>query len=231
MSRPMLEIEGLDAWYGAARILFDLSLTVARGEAVALIGPNGAGKTTTMKAIMGLVRRHARRLSIDGQDVATLATFRIARLGVGYVPEDRRIFTDLTVAENLALARRPARAGAPAWDEAALFALFPNLAGMLDRPGGQMSGGEQQMLALARALVGNPALLLLDEPSEGVAPIIVEQMIETIRSMKARGLSILISEQNIDLCNAICDRTYEIEHGALRPGGLVEKNSSRPQNE
>ncbi|WGD29538.1 ABC transporter ATP-binding protein [Ancylobacter sp. WKF20] len=222
MSSPILEIDGLEAWYGAAQILFDLSLTVARGEAVALIGPNGAGKSTTLKAILGLVQRRARRLSLEGQDITALPTFRIARCGVGYVPEDRRIFTDLTVAENLAIARRPPRPGigGVVWDEAAVFALFPNLATMRHRPGGQMSGGEQQMLAVARALVSNPALLLLDEPSEGVAPIIVDQMMEAIASMKAQGLSILISEQNSDLTDAICDRSYRIDHGCLIDGSI-----------
>ncbi|WAC28115.1 ABC transporter ATP-binding protein [Ancylobacter sp. SL191] len=222
MSSPILDIEGLEAWYGAAQILFDLSLTVGRGEAVALIGPNGAGKSTTLKAILGLVQRRARRLSLEGQDITALPTFRIARSGVGYVPEDRRIFTELTVAENLAIARRPPRPGmgGRVWDEAAVFALFPNLATMRDRPGGQMSGGEQQMLAVARALVSNPALLLLDEPSEGVAPIIVDQMMEAIASMKAQGLSILISEQNSDLTDAICDRSYRIDHGGLSDGSI-----------
>ncbi|MCS0502244.1 ABC transporter ATP-binding protein [Ancylobacter mangrovi] len=221
MSAPMLEVEGLDAWYGAARILFDLSFEVRRGEAVALIGPNGAGKSTTLKALMGLVRRRARRLAFDGVDIADLPTYRIARLGIGYVPEDRRIFTDLTVAENLDIAARPGAAGGhgPAWSREALFDLFPNLARMQDRRGGAMSGGEQQMLSLARALVSAPQLLVLDEPSEGVAPIIVEQMIDTIGALKASGLSILLSEQNYAVCNSICDRAYVIGQGELRWSG------------
>lgn len=221
MSGPILEVEGLAAWYGDAQILFDLSFEVRRGEAVALVGPNGAGKSTTMKAVMGLVRRRARRLLFQGTDLSSLPTYRIARLGIGYVPEDRRIFSDLTVAENLDIAARaPALApGTPGWSREALFELFPNLARMQDRRGAAMSGGEQQMLAVARALVSNPQLLILDEPSEGVAPIIVEQMIQAIRALKASGLSILVSEQNYAVCEALCDRSYVIEQGELRWSG------------
>ncbi len=216
MTAPLLTVDGLNAWYGAAQILFDVSFTVGRGEAVALTGRNGAGKTTTLKAIMGLVQRRARVLSFDNIDISALPTYRVAQCGVGYVPEDRRIFTDLTVAENLDIARRAGpRSGTDSWDDASLFALFPNLASMRHRPGGQMSGGEQQMLAVARALVAHPTLLLLDEPTEGVAPIIVDQMLDAIRALKQRGLSILVSEQNNALTEALCDRTYVIDHGRL----------------
>lgn len=220
-TRPLLQIEGLNAWYGEAQILFGLTLHVAPGEAVALIGRNGAGKSTTMKAIIGLVRRQARRLTLSGADILALPTHAIARLGVGYVPEDRRIFADLTVLENLDLGRRPRPADMtlPDWTMDAVFDLFPQLADMRGRLGGQMSGGEQQMLAVARALVGNPSLLLLDEPSEGVAPIVVEQMTRALARLKAGGLSLLISEQSSDLCAAICDRTYRIEQGELRGHG------------
>lgn len=225
MSEPVLEVEGLEAWYGAAKILFGLTLQVGRGEVVALIGRNGAGKSTTMKAIMGLVQRRAARVAFRDRDIIAMPTYEIARLGVGYVPEDRRIFTDLTVAENLDLGRRPSLHpdpdSPPAWTTEALFALFPNLADMQDRLGGQMSGGEQQMLSMARTLIGNPTLLLLDEPSEGVAPIIVEQMIAAIRTLKARGLSILISEQNFAVCEEICDRAYVIDQGELRWNGRM----------
>ncbi|MPT22608.1 MAG: ABC transporter ATP-binding protein [Starkeya sp.] len=218
MHAPLLEIEGLDAWYGEAQILFDLSLRVAPGEAVALVGRNGAGKSTTLKALMGLVRRRARRLSFGGTDLIALPTHAIARLGIGYVPEDRRIFTELTVRENLDLGRRPPRPGAgrAAWTLEAVFELFPQLGDMRERRGGQMSGGEQQMLAMARALIGNPALLLLDEPSEGVAPIVVEQMGRALARLKATGLSLLICEENSDLCAGLCDRVLRIEQGELR---------------
>lgn len=225
---PMLQIEGLDAWYGEAQILFGLTLHVAPGEAVALVGRNGAGKSTTMKAIIGLVRRQARQLTLRGADLSTLPTHAIARLGVGYVPEDRRIFADLTVLENLDLGRRPRPPGAtlPDWTMDAVFDLFPQLADMRARLGGQMSGGEQQMLAVARALVGNPSLLLLDEPSEGVAPIVVEQMTRALARLKAGGLSLLISEQSSDLCAAICDRTYRIEQGELRGHGPMTEQAA-----
>lgn len=216
---PLLDIEGLDAWYGAAQVLFGASLTVGRGEAVALVGGNGAGKSTTLKAIMGLVQRRATRLAFDGQDLRHLPTFEIARRGIGYVPEDRRIFTELTVAENLDLGRRGRPGGGPRWSDDALFTLFPNLADMRGRLGGQMSGGEQQMLSVARALVAAPSLLLLDEPSEGVAPLIVEQMVTALQAMTAEGLSILISEQNFELCAAICGRAYVIENGELSSQG------------
>lgn len=219
----LLEIEGLDAWYGEAQILFGLALQVAAGEAVALVGRNGVGKSTTMKAIMGLVRRRAHRLAFRGSDLAALPTHAIARLGIGYVPEDRRIFAELTVRENLDLGRRPRPPGAtlPDWSIDAVFDLFPQLADMRARLGGQMSGGEQQMLAVARALVGNPALLLLDEPSEGVAPIVVEHMTRALLRLKAGGLSLLISEQSSNLCAAICDRGYRIEQGELRVHGPI----------
>ena len=215
---PLLEIDGLQAWYGEAQILFGLSLQVAPGEAVALVGRNGAGKSTTLKAIMGLVRRRARRLRFDGADLATLPTHAVARLGIGYVPEDRRIFTELTVRENLDLGRRPPLPGSHRadWTMEAVFELFPQLGNMRERRGGQMSGGEQQMLAVARALVGNPALLLLDEPSEGVAPIVVEQMGRALARLKAAGLSLLICEESSHLCAAICDRVYRIEQGEMR---------------
>ncbi|MCK0207480.1 ABC transporter ATP-binding protein [Starkeya koreensis] len=216
----LLDIEGLAAWYGEAQILFDLSFTVGRGEAVALVGRNGAGKSTTMKALMGLVRRRARRMAFAGRDIAALPTHEVARLGIGYVPEDRRIFTDLTVAENLDLGRRPGAASL--WTDAAIFELFPHLAGLRARAGGSMSGGEQQMLAVARSLVGNPELLILDEPSEGVAPIIVEQMIGALLRLKASGMSFLISEQNSLLCEAICNRAYVMEQGEMRWQGGID---------
>jgi len=227
---PLLDVDGLDAWYGEARILFALSLTVGRGEAVALVGRNGAGKSTTMKALMGLARRRARRMVFDGHDLSGLPTHAIARLGIGYVPEDRRIFTDLTVAENLDLGRRAPPGSASSWTEDAIFELFPHLADLRTRPGGRMSGGEQQMLAVARALIGNPELLMLDEPSEGVAPIVVEQMIHALAQLKARGMSFLISEQNSLLCQAICNRAYVIEQGEMRWQGEMDALEGREKS-
>ncbi len=227
MSTPVLSVESLNAWYGAAHILFDVSLTVGRGEVVALMGRNGAGKSTTLKAIMGLIERRSGAVGFGGRDISRLEPYRIARLGLGYVPEDRRIFTDLTVTENLDVGRQPPRAWAdgspaPLWSLERLFALFPNLGAMPDRPGGQMSGGEQQMLTVARTLMGNPLLVLLDEPSEGVAPVIVEQMANTIVALKREGLSILLSEQNIHFAEAVCDRAYVLEKGHIRWQGEMQ---------
>ena len=222
---PLLQVQGLNAWYGAAQILFDVSLQVGRGEVVALMGRNGAGKSTTLKAIMGMV---ARRGSVQflGQDIARREPHDIARLGLGYVPEERRIFTDLSVMDNLEVGRqRPRRwpdgTPAPVWTPEKLFALFPNLGEMPQRPGGRMSGGEQQMLTVARTLMGQPLLVLLDEPSEGVAPLIVQQMARTIRSLKAQGVSVLLSEQNLPFAEAVADRAYLIEQGQIAHQGRM----------
>ena len=224
----MLQVDKLSAWYGAARILYDLDLTVGRGEVVALMGRNGAGKTTTMKAIMAMMAARAGTVRFNGEDISRLKPFEIARRGLGFTPEDRRIFVDLTVMENLDIGRQPPRAfpdGAPApvWTPERLFKLFPNLAEMPDRPGGRMSGGEQQMLTVARTLMGNPLLVLLDEPSEGVSPLIVEQMANTIVGLKRDGLSILLSEQNVHFARLVCDRAYVLEKGQLQWQGTMDE--------
>lgn len=215
----MLEVEGLVAQYGRARILHGVSLRVAAGEVVCLLGRNGAGKSTTMKSLIGLLPPVAGRIRFLGQEVAGLAPHRIARLGLAYVPEERRIFPELTVLENLEVGRRAAPPGQPAWDLPRLFTLFPALEAMQRRPGGRMSGGEQQMLTIARALMGQPRLLLLDEPSEGLAPVVVERMAEAIRALKAEGMSILLSEQNPGFAAAISDRAYLLETGQIRHEG------------
>jgi len=222
MSDPMLKVERLNAWYGRAQVLFDLALQVRPGEVVALMGRNGAGKSTTMKAVMGLLERRHGAIHFMGHDIAALPSFRIARLGLGFVPENRRIFTDLTVMENLEIGRQPPRPGIPEWTVDRLFRLFPNLGGMPGRRGGQMSGGEQQMLTVARTLMGNPYLVLLDEPSEGVAPVIVEQMAEMILQLKQAGVSILLSEQNLHFAELVSDRAYVLEKGQLRFEGSME---------
>jgi len=217
----VLSVRDLHAFYGRAHILHGVSLEANAGEVVALLGRNGAGKSTTMKAIMGLVAPARGEVSFAGERIDRLPPYRIARLGLGYVPEERRIFTELSVMENLEVGRQPARDGAPAWTEDKLFALFPNLGRMRERPGGRMSGGEQQMLTIARTLMGNPKCVLLDEPSEGLAPIIVQEMAQSIRALKQEGLSVLLCEQNLRFCEAIADRAYIIEKGQIRFGGTM----------
>jgi branched-chain amino acid transport system ATP-binding protein len=217
----MLSVKNLHAFYGRAHILHGVSLEARAGEVVALLGRNGAGKSTALKAIMGLVPPARGEVSFEGKRIERLPPYRIARLGLGYVPEERRIFTDLTVMENLEVGRQAGRGAAPVWTEDRLFALFPNLAVMRDRPGGRMSGGEQQMLTIARTLMGNPRCVLLDEPSEGLAPIIVEQMANSIRALKGEGLSVLLCEQNLHFSQAVADRAYIIEKGQIRFGGTM----------
>ncbi len=219
---PMLEVAGISSFYGWARILFDLSLSVGRGEVAVLLGRNGAGKSTTLKSIVGLVRPSGGSVAFQGTEIAGMPPHRIVRMGLGYVPEERRIFTDLTVAENLEVGRQRPRADAPEWSVDKLFALFPNLAEMQGRPAGRMSGGEQQMLCVARTLMGNPSLILLDEPSEGLAPVIVDQMAATIGELKSRGLSILLSEQNLRFARMVSDRAYIIEKGRIRWQGSMD---------
>jgi len=232
MSEPMLTVDSLSAWYGAAQILYDLSFQVNRGEVVALMGRNGAGKSTTMKTIMGLIPRREGVVRFNGADISNRKPFEIARCGLGFTPEDRRIFVDLTVMENLDVGRQLTRhfadgRPAPSWTPEQLFRLFPNLAEMPDRLGGRMSGGEQQMLTVARTLMGNPLLVLLDEPSEGVAPLIVEQMANTILELKKQGLSILLSEQNVHFARLVSDRVYILEKGQIHwQGSVAELDAS-----
>ncbi|SFC78102.1 branched-chain amino acid transport system ATP-binding protein [Bosea sp. CRIB-10] len=219
----MLEIEGLNAYYGRAHILHGVGFSMGRGEVLALMGRNGAGKSTTMKAVMGLVPPQAGRITFEGHTIVGREPFEIARLGIGYVPEERRVFSELSVMENLSVAQRPKREGAPHWTPERLFQLFPNLGRMRDRPGGAMSGGEQQMLTIARTLMGNPKLVLLDEPSEGLAPVIVEEMAKTILALKSEGLSVLISEQNLHFAGSVADRATIIEKGLIRFTGTMDE--------
>lgn len=218
----MLRIDGLNSFYGRAHILFDVSLQVDPGEVVVLLGRNGAGKSTTMKSIMGLTPARSGDIRFRSTLLNRLPPFRICRLGLGYVPEERRIFTGLTVRENLEVGRQAGSdPGAGDWDWARLVALFPNLGEMPDRLGSQMSGGEQQMLAIARTLMGNPSCLLLDEPSEGVAPVIVDQMARAVLKLKEQGVGILLSEQNLHFAQLVGDRAYIIEKGRIRFSGTM----------
>lgn len=220
---PMLEVSGIHSFYGQAHILFDVSLDVRAGEVVVLLGRNGAGKSTTLKSIAGLVRPREGSVRFMGEAIERRQPFEIARRGLGYVPEERRIFTELTVLENLEVGRQPARAGVPSWDFEKIGKLFPNLAEMPDRPGGRMSGGEQQMLTIARTLMGNPLCILLDEPSEGVAPVIVDQMAGAIAELKRQGVAVLLSEQNLHFAQEVGDRAYIIEKGRIRFQGSMDE--------
>jgi branched-chain amino acid transport system ATP-binding protein len=218
----VLEVAGLHAYYGRAHILAEVGLALRPGEVLALLGRNGAGKSTTLKAIIGLVRPAAGAITFEGRPIAGLPPHAICRRGVGYVPEERRVFPDLTVAENLEVGRRPAPPGGyRPWTPERLFELFPNLAEMRRRPAGRMSGGEQQMLTIARTLMGNPRAVLLDEPSEGLAPVIVEQMARTVLDLKGEGLSVLLSEQNLRFARAVADRALIIEKGRIRYEGTM----------
>ena len=214
----MLEVRNLSVHHGRAQLLFDLSFSARAGEVLVLVGRNGAGKSTTLKAIMGLLPEVAGSVRFAGDAIGGRAPHHIARMGLGYVPEERRIFSDLTVAENLEVGRLPVRAqvtDAPRWSVDRVCALFPKLGEMLDRPGGQMSGGEQQMLTLCRTLMGDPDLIMIDEPTEGLAPKIVELVAEYLKELKNRGVSVLLVEQKLTIALEISGRCYVMGHGSI----------------
>ncbi len=217
---PVLAVEEVFTFYGLSQVLFGVSLKVAVGECVCLLGRNGVGKTTTMRSIMGLTPPRQGRVMWKGRDVSGRQPYQIADLGIGFVPEDRRIFADLTVWENLDVAAR-SRGGTSAWTLERVFDLFPKLRELVDRQGGFLSGGEQQMLTIARTLMGNPELLLLDEPSEGLAPLVVDHLKEQIARLKQDGLTILLAEQNVDFCLDLADRVYVLEKGRIRYEGTA----------
>jgi branched-chain amino acid transport system ATP-binding protein len=224
----LLEVHDIHAAYGSSRVLFGISLTVARGECVCLLGRNGVGKTTTMRAIMGLTPPSSGRIVFDGTDITGLPPHHIARLGLGFVPENRRIFAELTVWENLDVAARAAgRSGY--WTVEAVYDLFPKLSELANRQGGFLSGGEQQMLTIGRTLMGNPDLLLLDEPSEGLAPLVVESMLEQVSRLKREGLTILLAEQGVDFSLAFADRVYVLEKGEVRFAGAAAELRDNPR--
>ena len=224
----MLNVSHLDAAYGRAQVLFGVSLSVSRGQAMAVLGHNGAGKSTLFKCVMGLVRPSAGTIGLNGHDLVGMDSHRIARLGLGYVPEERRIFADLTVAENLRVGARQPRPGQVPWTREQLYSLFPNLASLESRLAGRISGGEQQMLALARTLMGNPDLLLLDEPSEGLAPTIVEGLKRTIAGLKETGLTLLVSEQNLRFVSGLADQATVLEAGRVRWQGAITELARNP---
>lgn len=225
----VLELTGVNSFYGKAHILRDLGFSIQAGEVVSLLGRNGAGKTTTVKSIMQLVSPASGEVTFDGQSLTHLPTHRVAKLGIGYVPEERRIFTDLTISENLEVGRQPPRDGVFEWTQDIVFELFPNLAERRNNRGKALSGGEQQMLSIARTLMGNPRLLLLDEPSEGIAPVIVEQMAQTILKLKSEGLPVLLSEQNLHFAKIVSDRAIIIEGGLKKYDGAFAELESQPE--
>lgn len=225
----MLKVEGINSFYGKAHILHDLSLSVAKGDVLALLGRNGAGKTTTLKSIMQLVPPKSGTVQLQDKNITGMPTHKVSKLGLGYVPEERRIFTDLTIEENLEVGRQPERSGVPLWTREILFDLFPNLAERRSNLGKALSGGEQQMLTIARTLMGNPEVLLLDEPSEGIAPVIVEQMVLTIQRIKEEGVTILLSEQNLHFAKLVANRAIIIEGGLKRFDGTMDELNADPE--
>ena len=220
MSDLLLRVQDLYTAYGLSQVLFGVSLEVGRGECVCLLGRNGVGKTTTMRSIMGLTPPARGRVEWKGRDITGRAPHEVAKAGLGFVPEDRRIFSDLTVWENLDVATRGGGTP-PGFTLQRVYELFPKLSELRDRQGGFLSGGEQQMLTIARTLMGNPELLLLDEPSEGLAPLVVQHMGEQIGRLKREGLTILLAEQNVDFSLDLADRVYVLEKGTVRYEGTV----------
>ena len=220
----LLEVSHIDTYYVDSHILFDLSLTVEVGEVVCLLGRNGAGKTTTIRSIAGLTPPRAGAITLRGRDIVGLPPFRIVRLGIGFVPEDRRVFPNLTVHENLEVARRTwGNGSASPWSQERVFDLFPILRERRRQAGGTLSGGEQQMLTIARTLMGNPEILLLDEPSEGLAPIVVDALREQLGRLKAGGLTMVLAEQNVRFVSDLGDRVYILEKGMVRYEGSMAR--------
>jgi len=224
----MLEVEGIHTFYGLSHILFDISLTVKAGKVVCLLGRNGAGKTTTLKSIMGLAPPSRGCIRFNDEDVTGMAPYLLVRRGLGYVPDDRRIFADLTVDENLEIAARGGR-GSVQWDQERVYDLFPALKAMQQRKGGLLSGGEQKMLAIARALMTNPQFLLLDEPTEGLAPALVKMLAERIHRLKESGLTVLLAEQNVKFTLGLSDYGYIIDNGRIRYQGTLKELSENDE--
>ena len=224
----MLEVDGIHTFYGLSHILFDVSLRVEPGQVVCLLGRNGAGKTTTMKSIIGLVPPKQGTIRFKGKAINGQEPYLLARQGIGYVPDDRRIFADLTVGENLEIAERKARQG-PGWNRQRVYELFPDLKDIESRRGGFLSGGEQRMLAIGRALMGNPEFLILDEPMEGLAPLMVRLIEQQILKLKAAGLTVLLTEQNVNSALRLSDHCYIIDDGHIRFEGSIQELKDNDQ--
>ena len=225
---PQLEVNSIHTSYGLSQVLFGISLSVEAGQVISLIGRNGVGKTTTMRSIIGLTPASSGKIMFQGTDITKLPAYKISRLGVGFVPEERRIFPQLSVWENLDIARRPAISG-EGWDEERVFTLFPDLKDIQARPGGVLSGGQQQMLTIARTLMNNPSILLLDEPSEGLAPKVVEDLRDQVKLLKDTGLSIILAEQNLKFVLYLSDYCHILEKGEIKYSGSPEDLRAKPE--
>ena len=222
-ARSLLTVDDIDTFYGQSHVLQHVSLSIEEGEVVCLLGRNGVGKTTTLRSIMGLTPARTGRILLNEIDIAGKPPFRIAQMGIGYVPDDRRIFQDLTLYQNLELAQRLSKKGKIRWDFEKVYSLFPVFASLEERKGNQLSGGEQKMLSIGRALMKNPVLLLLDEPSEGLAPLIVKNLVEVIGRIQGEGVTILLADQNLRFCRITSHRGYILEKGMIQYQGLMEE--------
>ncbi|MCJ7705009.1 MAG: ABC transporter ATP-binding protein [Desulfobacterales bacterium] len=223
LSYPILIVDQIDTFYGQSHVLQEVSLSIDKGEVVCLLGRNGVGKTTTLRSIMGLTPPRSGKILFHDVDIAGKPPFRIAQMGIGYMPDDQRIFPDLTLFENLELARRLSKKGKTQWTFEKIYGLFPVFFDLKDRKGHQLSGGEQKMLAIGRALMKNPDLLLLDEPSEGLAPLIVQNLVEVIGRIRNEGVTILLADQNLKFCRRTSDRGYILEKGMVQYQGMMEE--------
>lgn len=219
----MLQVENIHTFYGLSHILFDVSLTVSEREIVCLLGRNGAGKSTTLRSVMGMTAPRRGNIAYKGINITGIKPYRAVRLGIGYVPDDRRVFADLSVDENLEISERVPKGGVRHWDRKRVYDFFPALQYIMARKAGLLSGGEQQMLTIARALMTNPEFLLLDEPTEGLAPMVVRMLEEQISGLRDTGLTVLLAEQNQKVALGLSDRGYIIDNGAIRYHGPIEE--------
>jgi branched-chain amino acid transport system ATP-binding protein len=222
-TRLILKIDRIDTFYAQSHVLQGISLSISEGEVVCLLGRNGVGKTTTFRSIMGLTPPRSGKIILRDIDIAGKYPFQIAQMGIGYMPDDRRIFPDLTLLENLELARRLSKKGKVQWTFEKIYDLFPAFVDLKERKGNQLSGGEQKMLAIGRALMKNPDLLLLDEPSEGLGPLIVKNLAEVISRIRSEGVTILLADQNLKFCRKTSDRGYILEKGMIQYQGMMEE--------
>jgi branched-chain amino acid transport system ATP-binding protein len=221
--RLILKVDQINTFYGQSHVLQGVSLSIQEGEVVCLLGRNGVGKTTTLRSIMGLTPARNGRILFKGIDISKKPSFQVAQLGIGYMPDDRRIFPDLTLFENLELARRLSKKGKTQWTLEKIYDLFPVFVDLKERKGNQLSGGEQKMLAMGRALMKNPDLLLLDEPSEGLAPLIVQNLVEVLGRIRSEEVTILLADQNLKFCRKTSDRGYILEKGVVQYQGIMEE--------